>query len=99
MSLEAPVFLTGFMGVGKSKIGLILAQRLGRFFFDTDQMVELRAGKSIAAIFADEGEEYFRQLERADEPLRASRLQLASLTSRTIRQGLDLLGIEIVERM
>ena len=36
---------------------------------------------------------------RADEPLRASRLQLASLTSRTIRQGLDLLGIETVERM
>ena len=65
MSLEAPVFLTGFMGVGKSKIGLILAQRMGRFFFDTDQMVELRAGKSVAAIFADEGEEYFRQLEHS----------------------------------
>ena len=59
----APVFLTGFMGVGKSKVGLILAQRLGRFFFDTDQMVELRAGKSISEIFADEGEAHFRRLE------------------------------------
>ncbi len=60
---EVPVFLTGFMGVGKSKVGFILAQHLGRFFFDTDQMVESRAKKSIAAIFANEGEEYFRQLE------------------------------------
>jgi shikimate kinase len=61
--LDVPVFLTGFMGVGKSKIGMILARRIGRFFFDTDQMVELRAGKSISAIFADEGEQYFRDLE------------------------------------
>ena len=36
---------------------------------------------------------------RADEPWRTSRLLLASLTARTIRQGLDLLGIETVERM
>ena len=63
MTLDLPVFLTGFMGVGKSKIGLILARRMGRFFFDTDQMVELRAGKAISAIFADEGEESFRCLE------------------------------------
>ena len=62
-AMAAPVFLTGFMGVGKSKVGLILAQRLGRFFFDTDQMVELRAGKSISEIFADEGEAHFRRLE------------------------------------
>ena len=61
--MDVPVFLTGFMGVGKSKIGLILARRMGRFFFDTDQMVELRAGKPISAIFADEGEDRFRQLE------------------------------------
>ena len=62
-AMAAPVFLTGFMGVGKSTVGLILAQRLGRFFFDTDQMVELRAGKSISEIFADEGEAHFRRLE------------------------------------
>ena len=61
--MDLPVFLTGFMGVGKSKIGLVLARRMGRFFFDTDQMVELRAGKAISAIFADEGEESFRRLE------------------------------------
>ena len=63
MNLEMPIFLTGFMGVGKSKVGLSLARRMERLFIDTDQMVELRAGKSISAIFADEGEEYFRRVE------------------------------------
>ena len=58
-----PIFLTGFMGVGKSKIGGILAWRLARDFLDTDQMVEERAGMEIAAIFASAGEEHFRQLE------------------------------------
>ena len=61
---EGPVFLTGFMGVGKTRVGRILARELGRCFLDTDRMVEQRAGKTIAAIFADEGEAHFRQLER-----------------------------------
>ena len=60
---DLPVLLTGFMGVGKSKIGRLLAQRLGREFFDTDQWVEAAAGKTIAALFADRGETHFRQLE------------------------------------
>ena len=61
---EGPVFLTGFMGVGKTQVGRILAQQLGRCFLDTDRMIEQRAGKTIAEIFADEGEAHFRQLER-----------------------------------
>ena len=61
---EGPVFLTGFMGVGKTRVGRILARELGRCFLDTDRMVEQRADKSIAEIFADEGEAHFRQLER-----------------------------------
>ena len=61
---EGPIFLTGFMGVGKTQVGRILARELGRSFLDTDRMIEQRAGKSIAKIFADEGEAYFRQLER-----------------------------------
>ncbi len=60
---DLPVLLTGFMGVGKSKIGRLLAQRLEREFFDTDQLVEAAAGKTIPAIFADHGEAHFRQLE------------------------------------
>ena len=61
---EGPIFLTGFMGVGKTRVGRILAQQLGHCFLDTDLMIEQRAGKSIAEIFADEGEAHFRQLER-----------------------------------
>ena len=61
---EGPVFLTGFMGVGKTRVGRILARELGRCFLDTDRMVEQRTDKSIAEIFADEGEAHFRQLER-----------------------------------
>ena len=62
--IKGPVFLTGFMGVGKTRVGRILAWQLGRYFLDTDRMVEQRTGKSIAEIFADEGEAHFRQLER-----------------------------------
>ena len=57
--------LMGFMGTGKSEVGRRLAQRLGRSFVDTDQLVEERAGKRVAAIFADDGELAFRSLERA----------------------------------
>ena len=61
---KGPVFLAGFMGVGKTQVGRILARQLGRCFLDTDRMVEHRAGKTIAEIFTDEGEAHFRQLER-----------------------------------
>ena len=61
--IKGPIFLTGFMGVGKTRVGRILAWQLGRCFLDTDRMVEQCAGKSIAEIFADEGEAHFRQLE------------------------------------
>jgi shikimate kinase len=58
------IVLMGFMGTGKSEVGRRLAQRLGRAFVDTDQLVEERTGKRVAAIFADEGEAAFRRLER-----------------------------------
>jgi shikimate kinase len=56
------IFLTGFMGAGKSKVGSLLAKKLGWSFVDTDELVEGRAGKSIEALF-HEGEEKFRKLE------------------------------------
>jgi shikimate kinase len=59
------IVLTGFMATGKSEIGRRLATRLGRAFLDTDTLIEQRAGKSVAAIFADDGEAAFRALERA----------------------------------
>lgn len=61
--LDLPIFITGFMGAGKSRIGRQLARKLDRVFLDTDQMVEARAGKPISAIFAEDGEQAFRQLE------------------------------------
>lgn len=60
-----PIFLTGFMGVGKSKIGSLLAWRLRRDFLDTDELIEAREGKAISSIFKDEGEAYFRDVEHA----------------------------------
>lgn len=57
------VYLVGYMGCGKSRIGRLLAERLGWDFVDLDAEIEQAAGKSIAAIFADDGEERFRDLE------------------------------------
>jgi shikimate kinase len=69
------IVLMGFMGSGKSEVGRRLAQRLGRACVDTDQLVEERAGKKVAAIFAEDGEVAFRTLEReavADAAARGS---------------------------
>lgn len=57
------VFLTGFMGTGKTTTGLHLSGQLGLEFVDTDDIVEAMAGRAISAIFAEEGEEAFRDLE------------------------------------
>lgn len=59
------IFLTGFMGAGKSTVGRKLARRLGYAFVDLDDLVVAREGRSIADIFAAEGEAYFRDCESA----------------------------------
>ena len=58
------IILAGFMGTGKTTVGRILAIRLKKTFIDMDGIIEERAGKAISRIFAEEGEPYFRQLER-----------------------------------
>jgi shikimate kinase len=58
------VYLTGFMGSGKSTIGPILANTLGYDFVDIDKMIEQQTGESVKEIFDRHGEEYFRSLER-----------------------------------
>jgi shikimate kinase len=60
------VVLVGFSGTGKTTIGQLLAHRLGWDFVDTDQRIVARFGKSIAAIFRDEGEAVFRAAEREE---------------------------------
>jgi shikimate kinase len=60
----ASIILTGFMATGKSEVGRRLAHRLGRPFVDTDALVQDAAGRSVAEVFATEGEARFRALER-----------------------------------
>jgi shikimate kinase len=55
--------LAGFMGTGKSTIGPLVAAHLGLAFVDTDAEIETRAGRTVAEIFAQEGEPAFRRIE------------------------------------
>jgi shikimate kinase len=57
------LYLVGMMGAGKTTIGRILAKRLKYRFFDTDAMIEQLTGKSVSEVFAESGEEAFRQIE------------------------------------
>ncbi|NNC87077.1 MAG: shikimate kinase [Akkermansiaceae bacterium] len=57
------IILIGFMGSGKSSIGRELSKMLGYPLVDTDALIVERAGKPIRAIFEEEGEEAFRDLE------------------------------------
>jgi shikimate kinase len=57
------LYLIGMMGSGKTTLGRLLAQALECPFLDTDEMVELREGRTIEEIFREEGEAYFRELE------------------------------------
>ncbi len=57
------IILTGFMGTGKTTAGKMVAERLGIPFVDLDEEISRRAQRSIAEIFAQEGEPAFRRLE------------------------------------
>jgi shikimate kinase len=57
------IYLMGFMGCGKTKVGKILAKKLGWSFLDTDDCIVKDSGMSIAEIFEQKGEPHFRTLE------------------------------------
>ena len=57
------VYLIGMMGAGKTTVGRLLAEKLGYRFFDTDELIVKVRGKSINEIFAEDGEEGFREIE------------------------------------
>ncbi len=59
------IYLVGFMGAGKSSVARALGARLGWQVDDLDQLIEHRKGRSVAEIFAREGEAHFREVERA----------------------------------
>jgi shikimate kinase len=58
------IALIGFMGVGKSTVGRMVAHQLGFDFADTDDLIEKRLGTTIAEFFKTQGEPKFRELER-----------------------------------
>lgn len=58
------IFLTGYMGAGKTTLGRDLSDFLGLSFIDLDVFIEERFHKTIRQIFAERGEEAFRELER-----------------------------------
>ena len=62
MSASPNIVLTGFMGTGKSTVGRLLAEALGREFIDTDDVIVARHGP-ISEIFAVHGEAHFRAVE------------------------------------
>lgn len=72
------IVLTGFMGAGKSTIGALLALQLGWEFVDVDTAIEARTGKTVAQIFAQDGEAVFRALE------------VEAIRNHTLREGLVL---------
>jgi shikimate kinase len=59
------VYLVGFMAAGKTTLARALGKRLDWRVEDVDERVEAREGRTIASIFAREGEAYFRAVERA----------------------------------
>lgn len=76
-----PLFLIGSRGSGKTTVARLLAQRLGWPWLDADVLLEERAGRTIRAVFADEGEVGFRERESA--LLR----ELAELSSHVLATG------------
>jgi shikimate kinase len=75
------VVLVGFMGAGKTAVGACLAERLGYQFEDMDGRIEKRTGRTITALFEEQGEEAFREEERREAAA------LAHLDRRVVAAG------------
>lgn len=58
------LYLVGFMGAGKTTAAAMLGRRIGWRAEDVDERIEARERRSVSAIFVQEGEGYFRQIER-----------------------------------
>ena len=65
MKKKNNIVLIGFMGSGKTTVGIRLSYRMRRAIEDTDKLIARKEGKSISDIFAEEGEAYFRKAETA----------------------------------
>jgi shikimate kinase len=63
--MKSSIALIGFMGAGKTAVGKVLAEKLGKEFVELDALIERKAGKTIPEIFQQDGEVAFRELEIA----------------------------------
>jgi shikimate kinase len=63
MSGQRHLVLVGMMGSGKTSVGHVVASRLGRPFFDSDEMIEAREGRTVREIWLTEGEPTYRLIE------------------------------------
>ena len=61
--MKSSIALIGFMGVGKTAVGKVLAKKLGKQFIELDYLIAQKAGKPIPEIFQQDGEVAFRELE------------------------------------
>lgn len=61
--MKSNIALIGFMGTGKTAVGKLLAEKLGREFVELDALIEQKTGKTIPQIFQQDGEIAFRELE------------------------------------
>ena len=63
--MKSNIALIGFMAVGKSSAGRLLAEKTGKSFVEVDSVIEKKIGKTINEIFREEGEIVFREYEMA----------------------------------
>jgi shikimate kinase len=88
------IVLIGFMGAGKTTVGLLLARHLGLPFIDSDKVIEESEGLAVREIFETEGEAAFRRIEEAtitdllDGPDAVLALGGGALTSPGVRTAL-----------
>jgi shikimate kinase len=99
------IVLIGYRGTGKTTVARLLAARLGWTWADLDDAIEQRAGKSIAAVFAEEGEPAFRDFEQRELARLVTREQLVLATgggvvvrpeNRELLQGVSQRGGRVV---
>jgi len=74
------IFITGFMGSGKSTVGPLLARALGYEFVDLDAVIESKEGRTIPDIFSGRGEEAFRAIELREITLLGAREKIVVAT-------------------
>jgi shikimate kinase len=80
MKRDTVIFLIGYRGTGKTSVARLLANQLGWAWVDADETLERRHGRSISALFAEEGETGFREREAVllDELCRLERHVVAT---------------------